>query len=113
MDSFRARKIQLLVATDVMGRGIDVPGVTHVINYNIPENPKDYLHRVGRSGRMNTPGKAFTFVTPDQGEELSAIEKQCNHLLDKDSIQGFDSGLQDRRAAAPPRRPQRGYGRRR
>jgi len=113
MDSFRARKIQLLVATDVMGRGIDVPGVTHVINYNIPENPKDYLHRVGRSGRMNTPGKAFTFVTPDQGEELSAIEKQCNRLLDKDSIQGFDSGLQGRRAAAAPRRSQRGYGRRR
>lgn len=96
MDSFRARKIQFLVATDVMGRGIDVPGVSHVINYNIPENPKDYLHRVGRSGRMNAPGKAFTFVTPAQGGEINAIETLCRHLLDKDSIPGFDNGIRRR-----------------
>jgi len=97
MDSFREGKIQLLVATDVMGRGIDVPGVSHVINYDIPENPKDYLHRVGRSGRMNAPGKAFTFVTPDQGEEITAIETLCNHLLAKDLIPGFDNGVRRRR----------------
>ena len=97
LDNFRAHNIQLLVATDVMGRGIDVKGISHVINYNVPENPKDYLHRVGRSGRMNAPGKAFTFVTPSQGAEITAIETLCNHLLERDIIPGFDDGIPSRR----------------
>ena len=91
--SFRERKVQLLVATDLMGRGIDVPGISHIINYDIPENPEDYLHRTGRSGRMNAPGKAFTFVTPEQGNEITAIEMLCNRLLDRDEIPGFDNGV--------------------
>lgn len=97
LDQFRAHNIQLLVATDVLGRGIDVPGVSHVINYDIPENPKDYLHRVGRSGRMNAPGKAFTFVTPEQAEEITAIEITCDRLLDRDVIPGFDNGIRRQR----------------
>jgi len=98
MSRFRERKVQMLVATDVMGRGIDVPGVSHVINYDIPENPKDYLHRIGRSGRMHASGKAFTFVTPEQAEEITAIEMTCNRLLDKDQIKGFDNGVRSRRS---------------
>lgn len=90
---FREGKIRILVATDLMGRGIDVPGISHVINYDIPENPEDYLHRVGRSGRMNAPGKAFTFVTPEQGAEMTAIEMLLNRLLDQDKIEGFDNGI--------------------
>ncbi len=97
MNHFRERKVQILVATDVMGRGIDVPGISHVINYDIPENPKDYLHRIGRSGRMHASGKAFTFVTPEQAQEITAIEMTCNRLLDKDQIQGFDNGVRPRR----------------
>lgn len=97
LKQFRAGKIKILVATDVVGRGIDVPGVSHVINYDIPENPKDYLHRIGRSGRMNAPGKAFTFVTPSQGEEIMAIEDLCGRLLDRDLIEGFDNGINRRR----------------
>jgi len=102
---FREGKIQLLVATDLMGRGIDVPGISHVINYDIPDNAEDYLHRVGRSSRMNAPGKAFTFVTPEQGGEITAIEMLCNRLLDQDVIDGFDNGVRRRKPTPPPKEP--------
>lgn len=92
---FRERKINILVATDVMGRGIDVPGITHIINYDIPDNPEDYLHRVGRSARMKAQGKAISFITPEQGELLSGIEMLCNLMLWEDHIPGFHSGLDD------------------
>ena len=88
---FRLHKVSILVATDVMGRGIDVPGISHVINYDIPENPDDYLHRVGRSARMDARGKALTFVIPDQGDCLTAIEILINRLIAEDCIYGFDS----------------------
>ncbi len=92
---FREGKIRILIATDLMGRGIDVPGITHIINYDIPEYPEDYLHRVGRSARMEAAGKAFTFVTPEQGEALTKIEMLCNLILTEDRIEGFDPGLND------------------
>jgi len=88
---FRKKKIPILVATDVMGRGIDVTGISHVINYDVPENPEDYLHRVGRSARMDAPGKAFTFVIPDQAELLTAIEILVNRLIEADFIPGCES----------------------
>ena len=89
--NFRANKVSILVATDVMGRGIDVPNISHIINYDIPESPDDYLHRVGRSARMNAHGKALTFVMPDQGDCLTAIEMLINRLIDEDWIDGFNS----------------------
>ncbi len=96
LDSFRKGRVHVLVATDVMGRGIDVPAISHVINYDIPENCEDYLHRTGRSARMNAPGMAFTFVTPDEGDELTRIEMLCNRLLEPDKIADFDSGMRKR-----------------
>ena len=95
VNRFREGKVKILVATDLMGRGIDVPGITHIINYDIPEYPEDYLHRVGRSARMEAKGKAFTFVTPEQGEALTKIEMLCNIMLPDDKIEGFDPGLED------------------
>jgi len=95
ISSFREKKVNILVATDVMGRGIDVPGITHIINYDLPDNPEDYLHRVGRSARMNESGKAIAFITPEQGELLSGIEMLCNLMLREDQIPGFHAGLDD------------------
>src|SRR5205085_3630284 len=71
MAAFREGKVRILVATDVVGRGIDVTGISHIINYDIPQFCDDYVHRVGRTGRMTktgiTEGVAYTFVTPEEG----------------------------------------------
>ena len=83
MRAFRAGKVKILVATDVVGRGIDVSGISHIINYDIPQFCDDYVHRVGRAGRMGREGIAFTFVTPEEGIELTRIEIRINQLLAK------------------------------
>src|SRR5262249_17725729 len=81
MQAFREGKIVYLVATDVVGRGIDVTGISHIINYDIPEDPENYVHRIGRTGRMGADGVAIAFVTKEQGKELTAIETLMNHQL--------------------------------
>ena len=65
----------------MVGRGIDVTGVSHIINYDIPQFADDYIHRVGRTGRMGREGIAFTFVTPEEGPQLTRIEMRINRLL--------------------------------
>ena len=89
MERFRAGKLQLLMATDVVGRGIDVTSISHIVNYDIPQFCDDYIHRVGRTGRMGREGIAFTFVTPEQGPELTRIEQRIDKLLQRDDISGF------------------------
>ncbi|MGV3606094.1 MAG: DEAD/DEAH box helicase [Planctomycetaceae bacterium] len=91
MAAFRAQKLPLLVATDVVGRGIDVSTVSHIINYDIPSYSDDYVHRVGRTGRMGREGIAFTFVCPDEGLELTKIEERINRLLKRDEIRDFEA----------------------
>lgn len=91
MTSFRSGKTRYLVATDVVGRGIDVSGISHIINYDIPKFCDDYVHRVGRTGRMGHEGVAFTFVAPEEGNELTRIEMRINQLLKRDEIPGFAS----------------------
>jgi ATP-dependent RNA helicase DeaD len=81
----------ILVATDVVGRGIDVSTVSHIINFDIPMDCDDYVHRVGRTGRMGRDGIAFTFVTPDEGPQLTAIELNINKLLQRDSLNSSQS----------------------
>lgn len=90
MERFREGKVRLLVATDVVGRGIDVSNISHIINYDIPEFCDDYVHRVGRTGRMGREGVAYTFVTPEQGNELTRIEIRIEKLLERAEIEGFD-----------------------
>jgi ATP-dependent RNA helicase DeaD len=90
MLGFRGGKIRFLVATDVIGRGIDVSTISHIINYDIPAFCDDYVHRVGRTGRMGREGIAFTFVAPDEGYELTRIEERINRLLKRDEIKDFD-----------------------
>ncbi len=89
MKEFRAGNVKLLVATDVVGRGIDVTSISHIINYDIPQSSDDYVHRVGRTGRMGREGVAYTFVTTEEGGELTRIEILINRLLKRDEIPGF------------------------
>ena len=89
MRRFREGKIKILVATDVVGRGIDVTSISHIINYDVPQFCDDYVHRVGRTGRMGREGVAFTFVSPEEGNELTRIEMRINRLLKRDEIPGF------------------------
>ncbi len=101
MKAFREGEIRVLVATDVVGRGIDVEGISHVINYDIPEDPDAYVHRIGRTGRMGKDGLAFTFVTPNQSDLLTAIEKHMNKMIEADSIEGFVA-CYGRKTSSPP-----------
>jgi ATP-dependent RNA helicase DeaD len=89
MKKFRAGEVTILVATDVVGRGIDVTSISHIINYDIPQSSDDYVHRVGRTGRMGREGIAYTFVTTEEGGELTRIEILINRLLKRDEIPGF------------------------
>jgi ATP-dependent RNA helicase DeaD len=88
MSALREGKIRILVATDVVGRGIDVRGISHVINYDLPEDPEQYVHRIGRTGRMGRDGKAFSLVTPEQGSLLTNIELFMNKEVQPDTVQG-------------------------
>lgn len=89
MRGFRTGKINVLVATDLASRGIDVHEVSHVVNYDIPEDPEVYVHRVGRTARMGATGKAITFVAKGEGQMQTEIEKLTNSLLEEYRIPGF------------------------
>jgi len=91
MRDFRSGAIPVLVATDVVGRGIDVSGISHVINFDIPEDPENYVHRIGRTGRMGRDGVAYLFVTPDQGEPLTNIEMLMNRTIPPLPLDGFEA----------------------
>jgi ATP-dependent RNA helicase DeaD len=91
MRGFRDGEIVYLVATDVVGRGIDVTNISHIVNYDLPEDPENYVHRIGRTGRMGADGIAIAFVTPEQGKQLTAIEMFINKQLDRDQLKGFEA----------------------
>ena len=103
MQQFRDGSVRMLIATDVMGRGIDVSGISHIINYDIPEYCDDYVHRIGRTGRLSSAdrgrGCAITFVTRDQGNQLTSIEMRINQQLAEYKIEGVDAY----RPKPPPR----------
>ena len=90
--SLRNGSIQILVATDVVGRGIDVTTISHIINYDLPDEVDDYVHRVGRTGRMGRDGIAFTFILKGQGDVLTEIEQRMNRQLVADPL-AQDFGL--------------------
>jgi ATP-dependent RNA helicase DeaD len=91
MKSFRSGKFDVLVATDLASRGIDVADISHIINYDIPDDPEVYVHRVGRTARMGAKGKAFTFVARDQGEQLTKVENLINMIVQQATIEGFEA----------------------
>ena len=103
LERFRSSAIQILVATDVMSRGIDIQGIDAVINFDVPLDPEDYVHRIGRTGRAGAAGQAFTFMGPDEVTPLREIEYFTKALIPTWDLPGFsyDSGrimLQDSRS---------------
>ena len=89
LEGFRSGKYEVMVATDIAARGIDVAGVTHVINYDVPENPEDYVHRIGRTGRAQAVGDAFTLATPENNADVRAIERFIGKEIPKLRLEGF------------------------
>ena len=103
MERFRKHKIPVLVATDLASRGIDVHKVTHIINYDLPQDIQAYVHRIGRTARMGEIGKAITFVTPEQGGALTEVEMLVNTQLQKLDVEGFTPTPPPRESAFAPR----------
>ena len=87
---FKSGKYPVLVATDIAARGIDVEELGHVVNFDVPQAPEDYIHRVGRTGRAEATGDAFTFVAPDEEQDLRDIEKAIGRRLPRVTVPDFD-----------------------
>jgi len=111
LDGFRDGTYQILVATDIAARGIDVSQISHVVNYDIPDTPEAYIHRIGRTGRAAKSGDAFTMVTSEDTVMVRTIEKKLGAQLERRTVEGFDYSVpaphKDTEFARPPREPQR------
>src|SRR5690606_14678928 len=109
LDSFRDREVRVLVATDVAQRGLDVEGISHVINFDVPQDPDSYVHRVGRTARAGQKGEAITFMSPAEIGELRANEHHIGRQLPKIELEGYGFGLAVGEGAAPAaRKPVKG-----
>ena len=87
---FKSGQVQVLVATDIVARGIDVEELSHVVNFDVPHVPEDYIHRVGRTARAEATGDAFTFVSPEEEPDLKAIERAIGKRIPRLTVTGFD-----------------------
>ncbi len=108
LKGFKEDKFRILVATDVAARGIDINGVTHVINYRVPENPEDYVHRIGRTGRAEASGDAFTLLTADEVDFAKSVECFINQKIERRKLEGFDyayTALLETAPVRPLRKP--------
>ena len=90
LEGFKSARYRCLVATDIVARGIDVEQLEHVVNFDVPHLPEDYIHRVGRTARADATGDAFTFVAPEEESDLSQIERAIGKRLPRVVVQGFD-----------------------
>jgi ATP-dependent RNA helicase RhlE len=88
--AFRDGRVRVLVATDIAARGIDVVGISHVVNFDFPPQPEDYVHRIGRTGRAEAVGDAISFVTPDDEANVRDLEKQIRKSVPRRRAEGFD-----------------------
>src|ERR671918_1232436 len=105
MLAFKGGRERLLVATDVAARGLDITGVSHVVNYDIPNSPDVYVHRIGRTGRAGESGRAITLITPKQRRELQAIERHANTEIEEWSPDGPKPRERRTRRERETRRP--------
>jgi ATP-dependent RNA helicase RhlE len=90
LGGFKSGQYQIMVATDIAARGLDVEGISHVINFDMPATADDYIHRIGRTGRAERSGDAFTLVTPDNRDMIRALEKIMGKALPRQTLEGFD-----------------------
>jgi len=88
--AFRGGRVRVLVATDIAARGIDVEAISHVINFDFPPIPEDYVHRIGRTGRAELEGDAISFVTPEEEEYVRLLEKTIRKTIARKKLEGFD-----------------------
>jgi len=116
---FKSGDVRCLVATDIAARGIDVDGISHVINYDFPPQPEDYVHRIGRTGRAHAIGDAISFVTHDDADNLRRLERFLGRGIARKTLEGFVNSMPHPAlpaASAPPparppgRRPARRFG---
>jgi ATP-dependent RNA helicase RhlE len=87
---FKAGRYRVLVATDILARGIDVEALEHVVNFDVPVTPEDYIHRVGRTGRAEATGDAYTFFAPEERDLVDAIERKVGRRIERRKVEGFD-----------------------
>ena len=111
LQAFRDNEITLLVASDVAARGLDVLGISHVFNYDVPFNAEDYVHRIGRTGRAGRAGRAFTLATPEDGKLIDAIERFIGRAVPRITIEGLGASEQSSAERAEGGRGGRGRGR--
>jgi ATP-dependent RNA helicase RhlE len=98
LNGFKTGEYQIMVATDIAARGLDVESISHVINFDMPDTADAYIHRIGRTGRAERSGDAFTLVTPEDDDMIRALEKIMGHKLERQTIKGFNYT-----APAPPK----------
>jgi ATP-dependent RNA helicase RhlE len=119
LERFKANELRVLVATDIAARGLDIEALPHVVNFDMPHVPEDYVHRIGRTGRAGAEGEAVSLVTPEDRPLMAAIERMMNRKVEERVIEGFEPGTrttehkparehqhQPRRSQQQPRRPQ-------
>jgi ATP-dependent RNA helicase RhlE len=90
LEGFRSGKHSVLVATNIAARGLDIEGISHVINYDVPEHPEDYVHRIGRTARADADGDAITLVTPEDEALIHRIEYLLDCKIERKTLPGFD-----------------------
>jgi ATP-dependent RNA helicase RhlE len=98
LEDFRKGTCPILIATDVAARGIDVDKVSHVVHFDVPRSPEDYIHRSGRTGRAGETGEVITFVAPEEERDFASIEKAIGSKIERETMPRFDTGLGGRRS---------------
>ncbi|MEO5802204.1 MAG: C-terminal helicase domain-containing protein, partial [Verrucomicrobiota bacterium] len=109
LKDFKSSAVRVLVATDIAARGIDVDGISHVVNYDFPMHAEDYVHRIGRTGRAHAVGDAISFVTPEDHGELRSLERFIGRGIVRKKAEGFNySAASTEPEYADRQRPQQG-----